>query len=489
MKLNNTILSLAVASALGLVASGSASAALILTKAPTTPSGPAVLLAQEQKSSSTAIYSSSANEMDVQLSAAPTEYTTSPTSTLYFKVDLSGNAKFDTTQPTLSCMAYPVTGTIANATAVLVSSSFEGGLNQSTVSFQFPAEYTVLGESTTAPPCKIMIPRLNLTSNTTPVTISVDVSYRLGLTTKVIAYNGIVANFVKAATATVEPETGVTISVATESKKFLDTLTYATLGRLRYGLVDHTPLVVKKSGALGALINIAMADLIKDTNTVTVTGDSLRAASAVALVSNDVCPGAAPTTVVAGTYLGTLDSTAGTATFSGVAATDLETGVGLSVCLYVNGTTVIDRGQVTVALELANQENFEPDATLNPDNKLANILKNGTTLRVLNIPKPGGVEKAYVRFYNASNIPVRVMGSLYHETQGTLAESKELFSALGANAVGVLTSEEIATKMGVSWTDKRAWLQIDAESDSFRVMGTLVDSTGKTSNLSGSAHN
>lgn len=152
--------------------------------------------------------------------------------------------------------------------------------------------------------------------------------------------------------------------------------------------------------------------------TLTVTGSPLAAvqqtaasgvASAGIYLSTDKCTNSAAD--------GGLKYASGTqVSFIGLGAALLANSNGLGVCMIGNDTSIIDRGVVNYTIS-----SVSPVGTGVPnldvvDTTLVKVGKNGTSLKVLNMPSPDyDVDQAFIRFYNMGTTTGKIIGTLYSQ--------------------------------------------------------------------------
>jgi len=262
----------------------------------------------------------------------------------------------------------------------------------------------------------------------------------------------------------------------------------ASLGAFKYvGVEDVRTLS-------GTPINAALPDAIaKYTQSVTIvlSGAPLVAVQATALtaqgstagvfISNDACL----TSAAAGG--GSLINATGTqVSFTIDAAFVNLNGNGMNVCMNANGTSTIDRGTVTFAISATAGGSSQPNVGI-LDTTLVKVTKNGTSVKVLNIPNPQNtVDQAFIRFYNMSAGTGKVFGTLYDQNTGAVLGKPNvtLIDNFASNNAIALTAEQLASKFEItpdpttaqSWAG-RAWLQLDSEFTGLRVQA-LVRSNG-----------
>lgn len=465
MNFKKTTLGVAVAATLGFAA-GSQAGVFINNSNSAAP----IKIAKERnlEANGTIVEGTTAGMFNAKFLTIP-NYAINANNKLFVKVSLLGGAKFWKT-PTLTCYG-----------AGAISGAFQqGGAGATDVSFSLASGKTITGSTTSAAACVLDVSGYSVGAQT-DVEVSALVRYQDGLTQKETAYKGKLFQFVTAAFATFgKGDAQVTADVRKSSKEFTtstkpanSTIKTAYLGFVKY----------KASGALGITGGTVTAGHIIKSAKITIDGAALAAASNIYLqaTASTVAAAACNTKGIQAT-----PNNSTTITFSGIKATALS--VGYAVCMEVDGTKSMEQGQITAAIEVINQTNWVGNSSPFGSNNLVNVVKNGTTIRVLNIPKPSGVEKAFIRFYNPTNQPVRISGTLYDQA-GTQVATGELFASLPANDVEVLSSDTLAAKLGnVTWTG-RAWLKVEADSSNFKVMATLRDGTGTLVNMSNAGRN
>ena len=122
---------------------------------------------------------------------------------------------------------------------------------------------------------------------------------------------------------------------------------------------------------------------------------------------------------------------------------------------------------------------------------IALVGRNGTVVRVLNIPNSTGADRAFIRFYNTSTQPVVVTGTLYGQDGKEIGtKGAKLFDPLQSNDTKTLDSAALMAKVGATaaWTG-RAWLMIQApiSADMFKVQALVRTANGTLTNVSSDA--
>lgn len=495
MKMNKTLLGLAIATALG---STSVSAAVpglgVRIGVPASTQTP-VYFAKERNAETVAVFynsdagskitqsTSTAGDLNVTFPTQPS-YLVNSTNTMFVKVSLSKGARFGgNNNPILLC---------ANGSNV-VSGNFQvGGKGTSSVSFSLPSGFTTTAGSGLC----TLIASSYVGVAAAGLNVSALVRYKDGVSQLSAATNGTVISFATGSQFRVNTEgSQVTADVGLEAKAFTIGVSVASntptsvtsspktayLGFVKYGkFYQASPDIhVTRYAGTAALYEDSAASIQMSTATLTLDGAPLAGGSKIRLTTGaSGCGGGAvgyKTAILAG------QSTVTIANLSGAALS-----AGINVCLIVDGTKSIDQGTITASLTGGSKTNFTPIFTpLNGANNLATVKQNGTTIRLLNLPGPGGVEKAFVRLYNPNSQPVKVTGSLYDTKGQVIGKAGTVVNAaLPAFSVQVLDAAALTT-LFATWTGK-ASLRLDANTDKFKAMGTIRDLTGTLINASGS---
>ena len=285
------------------------------------------------------------------------------------------------------------------------------------------------------------------------------------------------------------PTQDIKIDVSKSSREFVSAAQTkaktAYLGRVEF---DGLP------GASG--INTAGSQLIVDGTTfsaamIKVAGTTVASVGTASGNKFFLTHTAAGTCNAANVASGTVSGT--TVTFQPINAAQATAGV--NVCLTINGTTALEKGQITASVNAIAKNSFALDAALDNPN-LALIDKNGSGAKVLIVPKTTAADNLFVRIYNISNVTGKVLGTLYSQgsTDGNNTDAGKvlgtgtLVASLAPNAVTILKQSEIATALGIvdAWPG-RAWLQVDAEFEGLRVMSLIRSPSGVLTNFSDSA--
>jgi hypothetical protein len=522
--MNKTTLALAVAAALGVmspqtfaivkIASDDTTLADAPADAGTGVGGPVRFAIEESGESSLALksyYSAADDYYDGDLTAAipvPPSYTVDSTKTLSIRVVLTGGATF-ANDPVLACPnagftalgIADVAASDAGSTAIaeasgLITQPTSGGAvisvtSKATATFNISPGLTTIGSGycflTFTPPTDATTGIAAYKAGTRgTVGISVETTYVQANQSTKSTTAGVLLKFVTALKGVVGAEItngaagypSVTIDVKQASKKFAETTTSpkttTTVAPLGAIAVDSatTASVIRISNNTADAVN-ADFGLIMTSGSVTIDGPLVAGVKEVSLYagSTTACAGG-PSTTLKGTPTTTTGG-GGAVTIAGIPIVDLLGG--LNICAAVDGTKVLNAGQLTAVLTGTGADGFVPDLGTGQD--IVKVEINGARLRVLNIPASNAPELAFIRFYNASSQDVEVTGTLYGMDGKVIGtENSVLFSALKANDVEVLKSADLEKKIGATgpWTG-RAWLLIQAqvEKDSFRVQALM----------------
>jgi len=538
---NKTSLALAVAAALGVVSpqtlamvkitSVSANIPVAISTSATSNIGSPVVFAAEQGGEKSLVlmsnYATVENSYAGDLTAlipVPAEYEVTSAKYLSIRVTLTGGSTF-ADQPYLVCpfsgatlatiasgnMSAKVDATFASNKSALLVTAMSGSqavsaIGKSTATFNIAPGFETHADGT----CYVTMAPMGVVAaggvsaytvgNGGTVDMNIDTTYVQGGVATTMSTGGTLLKFVTALKTTISPKDiagnspVVSIDVKQASKKFdstpnatLVSTTVATLGSLK--VVPFTAMgaggvrIATKSAA-----DTTVADLVA-TATVTISGPLAAGVLEIGLnPGNATSTGCGGTTLVKGSPSITTGG-GGSVTIAGIpvpppGAVTLSTG--LNICATVDGTKVLNAGQLTAVLTGGGVPNFVPN--FGAETNITEVKINGARLRVLNIPRVGGVETASLRFYNTSSQDIVVIGTLYGEDGKVLGtENATLFSPLKANDVEQLNAAGLSQKFGITtpWTG-RAWLLVQAQVDatSFRVMSLIRSANGTLINMS-----
>ncbi len=274
-----------------------------------------------------------------------------------------------------------------------------------------------------------------------------------------------------------------TVDVGKQSKQFVEnggSVAYA--GGVKLELASG---VTDLRGIGGAALT---ASQILSTATLTFSGPTIRTLGSVSLTTkNATCPG---------TSVGTkLPSSTASDTISiKLTQTELLSNSALfTVCLNAPSsttTTPMDIGQVSVG---GSMEIIGGTTSVDLESKdLVKVTRNGTVIRVLNIPRGDSVDpfRINIRMYNASGQKIEnITGSLIG-IDGKTIKDVVLLAELAPYNVMRVTSADLMKLIGTPWTG-RPWLiiQAPASSEAFKVQALMVNPNGVVSNISTDALN
>jgi len=270
-----------------------------------------------------------------------------------------------------------------------------------------------------------------------------------------------------------------TVDVGKQSKQF-EQGAVAYAGGVKLSLASG----VTNLRGLGG--NALTATDVISTATLVFSGPPIRTLSNVTLVASGVCAG--------GTSIGTkLASTTAADTISiKLKQSELvSNSATFVVCLNAPSATTsspMEIGQVSVA---GTMETSTGAVDLESKD-LVKVTRNGTVIRVLNIPRGDAVDpfRINIRMYNASNQKIaNITGSLIG-LDGKVIKDVVLLAELAPYNVMRVTSADLLKLVGTPWTG-RPWLiiQAPASSESFKVQALMVNPNGVVSNISTDAPN
>lgn len=418
----------------------------------------------------------------------------SSTAPYYVIITLTGGAQFGSpTGLELTC-GYSGTGTItttsASAAAVTAETDSPAAVNGGTIA-AFKLQ-SANGGGVMTGNCKLSFnatTSLILTSGVKDYGVSITRRHLDPADTVTSTVAGNIVTFTQGVQVSVSAGT-VTVDVTSPSlsKKFLvtgsvmvtgTTTAVANLGVIRYSQV---PNVVDVSGAAAAPATYV------NNFTLIVSGTPIAAAQSTAaagVVSGGIYLVQGATCLTAGTAIvgATLKYASGNqVSFDALLTTDVFTAgtAAFSVCMVGNDVSTIDRGTVSFSIGSISPVSPSVPNMTTVDTTLVKVEKNGTSIKVLNIPAPeNGTDQAYIRLYNMGANAGKIFGTLYSQDVGTVLGSANvmLVDGLVPNGVTVLNAAQLATKFGVATWPGRAWLQIESEVKGLRVQA-LIRSNG-----------
>lgn len=160
------------------------------------------------------------------------------------------------------------------------------------------------------------------------------------------------------------------------------------------------------------------------------------------------------------------------------------------VCMVANGVTSLPKGAVKVSVTTSQISGKTPNTTMS-SNDLSTFVKNGASIKVLNIPgASNATDTAFIRIYNMGDTEATVYGTLYDQGVtdaagvdaggGTIlgtenmtlakipAKGMVVLSPLPANSSTV----DLKALVGKDWIGK-AWMQIESDVRQLRVQALI----------------
>ncbi|ALG66465.1 hypothetical protein [Beggiatoa leptomitoformis] len=464
MKMKNTTLTVAIATALGLISTNALASVFINN---TSTSG-TILLAEEAPIGTGVIVNTASDRLLLGFNTVP-GYTVNSTNPLFVKIALKGGIKFPTgTAPKLVC-AVDSAGTTTTTSAAF---STQVNAARTQVTFSIKTGYKMVSSCVIYPQGTATDTAIYNGLTKTTQSISALIEYKNALANATTAYVGDFITFKQAATVVVSPATTTTaanavIDVKQSSKKFTTaTILSTTTAFIGYVAYSATPGV-----GLALTSGSVPATAILTTATLTIDGAGVAGAQSFALSTAGGCAVDA----------GTATPSGNTVTFNDVDPLDIA--AGLNICMTVDGNTAIDAGQLTATVGGTAVTSWTP-VFGDPSQNIHNLTKNGATFRVLNIPASTLADKAYIRLYNTNAFDVVVHGTMYDQTGATIGSS-QVIATLTSNQVQILDAVALNSLFG-TWTG-RARLVIDVEASDFKVQATMRTRSGVLMNMSSEA--
>jgi len=424
--------------------------------------------------------------------------TVNDVSPLEIRLTLTGGATFTSTAPiSPNVFKCDYTGAVGK-NAYNILNGLDG---QTTITFKMPngdiaasSPKCLLGKGTTN---SVRI-KLSSGQKDYAVALSAQIS---GPAPASFGAEGVIVSFTQAAGLNVTQK-AVTIDVANPSfsQKFTGGVVQTELGVFQYkALSTQTALSFVDTAPYGIVAvttvpaqGVTTPSILTNNTKLVVTGAPLMAGGLVSLVDDGgdcLSPTLGTLTLADGANkkLERTASSSGVVTFEGILPAQLSDPTqtvtnGIKLCYTVDGATRVEKGNVSFTIETVNGSNVTPNLTVT-DNVLTKFFKNGTSVKVLNIPSPTNTQdQPFIRFYNMGGIPTKVYGAMYEQDDTNtvggklLGKNIELVS-LDGNAVKVLNSADLAKLFSVADWKGRAWLQVEGDSQQVRVQA-LVRSGG-----------
>jgi hypothetical protein len=162
----------------------------------------------------------------------------------------------------------------------------------------------------------------------------------------------------------------------------------------------------------------------------------------------------------------------------------------LSICYSVNDNVGrIEKGKVSYELSKSDRAGAIGNLSITGDSVLTTFYKNGTSVKVLNIPEPNDTrDKVNIRIYNFGDTTAAVYGSLYADIDGdgvatlvtvnnaTAIKIAEVpakgVTVVQSTAMGTLYSLPTMPNSTAVWKG-RAWMQVEGDSQNIRVQALI----------------
>ncbi len=157
---------------------------------------------------------------------------------------------------------------------------------------------------------------------------------------------------------------------------------------------------------------------------------------------------------------------------------------GVTICYKSDGIDTINKGTVQHIIELDTAgTDMEPNLVRSDGkNTLGSVLKNGASIKVLNLPHNGaGGDEFFLRIYNMNpNSSAKVYATLYGQDGVQKGNASVEVASLGSREVKVLKLGEVTKAFGLPDVDPwvgRAWMQLESDVQELRIQA-LVRSNG-----------
>lgn len=260
-----------------------------------------------------------------------------------------------------------------------------------------------------------------------------------------------------------------------------------TGGTVSAGTYLTTATIVVSGSVISNAVSATSGSTVTGVIFLGINSETAIAGGCSAILSGGTAPSAAAGVVASGNQVSF--SVSGSSFNSAAASTNS----GIHVCMIPNGITILEKGTVSFQVNTVSSANNSKPNLTSTNTVLTTVVKNGTSVKVLNIPSPDyTVDVTYVRFYNMGTVTGKVFGTLY--SQGTTdgnntgggsfigTPGTALIDSLAPGQVVVLSGPALGTKFGVNTWPGRAWLQVESEVKGLRVQA-LVRSGGITGTL------
>jgi len=436
------------------------------------PGAPAVLASELVKGTGESFAFDAAHTFEIDISAAAAR-NISDTTPMEIRLTLTNGATFNTGGlPAAANFKCNYSGAAASTPAA--ANVLGCTIGTTTVTYKLPAG-DIAG---TSPVCVIDGSlKIKLASGQKDYTIAVTGLLKsVGEPVNIVTEGSFVTFQQSYAVAVTTKSVTVDVAAPSLSQKFLGGGTVALLGTITYASKATTNTPIHKIASEVLDHAVGANDLVTTVN-IMVTGSPLVPGAGMIVglqeAGND-CDG---THLIA-----TPGKTS--ATVSGVTFADLDVApfaAGVDVCYTVDGSTRLEKGKISFEITPGTIKGGNLTVA---DNALTTVYKNGTSVKVLNIPNDTATTDAsFIRVYNFGSTPAKVYGTMYEWDRTGLSGGKivgtknvELLT-VDANAVKAIKVTDLKSKFGVTTWDGRAWMQIEGDSQQIRVQ-SLIRSGG-----------
>jgi len=345
--------------------------------------------------------------------------------------------------------------------------------------------------ASTTPQCRLADGKIKLSNGQQDYTIVVSGYLKNGEESVSINTAGAFVTFGQACVMSVE-QGAVTIDVGNPSlsKKFISNLdnTKKVIQTALLGTFSYQAKSDATAHNIAASLSPSQVGkqcgTIVDTITITLSGTPLVSGMTAWVQDKSTTPCAATDGGVSALVVGS------SVTFKGV---DYDAGAttttALSICYNVDGGTRIEKGKISYDLSKSDVAQAIGNITITGDSVLTTFYKNGTSVKVLNIPEPGDVkDKVNIRIYNFGDTTAAVFGSLYADIDGdgvatlvTVNKATAIkiadvpakgVTVVQSTAMGTLYSLPTMPNSTAVWKG-RAWMQVEGDSQNIRVQALI----------------
>jgi len=384
--------------------------------------------------------SATGDTLSLKLPNLSNNYTVGGSNYYNIKVNLLNGAKFGATAtPALYCDE----GTAAGVKTFETTPSV-GGVGVSNATFVVPTSTTLFGGGSCYVTGLIGSTAITLSGLNTKQ-VSALVEFKDGATPTTTGYKSDLVTFETALKPVFVSAGTKVVDVAQQTLAYTDGSSTGLLGTVFFGSVTASAGAIPNdavggTGVTGLKATVGSQALSTIYVDLTVTGTPIAGASKVTLDTTSACSSpmasATPSGQVVTFTAGMIGDWQG-----GIAAP----GTATYVCLNHDGATSINAGKVTACFDF-NSEATTVNLQLPKCGSLREVQKNGKTFYGYVIPKAGGRDKAFFRFYNKSTTAGNIRVTLYGQdgnmigSQGVVVVEAASFNP---DQVAIVTVDEI----------------------------------------------